>query len=38
MVKDATLEKNIEIMVPLFIKEGEAILVDTRSSEYLSRV
>jgi elongation factor P len=38
MVKPATLENNIEIMVPLFIKEGEAILVDTRSSEYLSRV
>jgi elongation factor P len=38
MVKPATLENNIEIMVPLFIKEGEAIMVDTRTSEYLSRV
>lgn len=38
MVKPATLENNLEVMVPLFIKEGESILVDTRSSEYLSRV
>ena len=38
MVKPATLENNIEIMVPLFIKEGETIRVDTRTSEYLERV
>ncbi|HMX44251.1 MAG TPA: elongation factor P, partial [Elusimicrobiota bacterium] len=38
MVKPATLENNIEIMVPLFIKEGEAIRVDTRTSEYVGRV
>ena len=37
MVKPATLENNIEINVPLFIKEGEAIRVDTRTSEYLER-
>jgi elongation factor P len=38
MVKPATLENQMEVMVPLFIKEGESILVDTRTSEYLSRV
>ncbi len=38
MVKPATLENDIEILVPLFIKEGEAIRVDTRTSEYVGRV
>jgi elongation factor P len=38
MVKPATLENDIEIMVPLFIKEGESIRVDTRTNEYVSRV
>ena len=38
MVKPATLENNIEINVPLFIKEGETIRVDTRTSEYVERV
>jgi elongation factor P len=37
MVKPATLENGIEISVPLFIKEGEAIRVDTRTSEYVER-
>lgn len=37
MVKPATLENDIEINVPLFIKEGEAIRVDTRTSEYVER-
>ncbi len=37
MVKPATLENGIEINVPLFIKEGESIRVDTRTSEYLER-
>lgn len=37
MVKPATLENGIELSVPLFIKEGEAIRVDTRTSEYLER-
>lgn len=38
MVKPATLENGIEITVPLFIKEGESIRVDTRTAEYIERV
>ncbi len=38
MVKPATLENNVEVMVPLFIKEGEAIRIDTRSGDYVGRV
>ncbi len=36
--KPATLETGITIQVPLFIKEGESIKVDTRSSIYIERV
>ncbi len=36
--KGAKLETGLEIQVPPFIGEGERILVDTRSGEYLSRV
>ena len=36
--KPATLETGAEIRVPLFINEGETILVDTRDGSYLSRV
>ena len=35
--KSATLENGVNIKVPLFIKEGEMIKVDTRTSEYLER-
>lgn len=35
--KPATLETGARVQVPLFIEEGEAIKVDTRSGEYLSR-
>jgi len=35
--KDAVTESGLIIKVPLFIKEGEAILVDTRSLEYQKR-
>jgi len=38
MMKPATLETGIEIQVPLFVKEGDTIRVDTRSGEYLSRM
>ena len=38
MMKPATLETGIEINVPLFVKEGDTIKVDTRSGEYLSRI
>ncbi len=36
--KPATLESGAVIQVPLFIKEGERIRVDTRSDSYLGRV
>ena len=35
--KPATLETGYELSVPLFIKEGEIIRVDTRTGEYLGR-
>lgn len=35
--KDATLETGYEIKVPLFIDEGEAILVSTRDGKYAGR-
>ena len=35
--KPATLETGYELNVPLFIKEGEMIRVDTRTGEYLGR-
>jgi elongation factor P len=38
MMKPATLETGVEVQVPLFIKEGDTIRVDTRSGEYLERV
>ncbi|MFA5976076.1 MAG: elongation factor P [Elusimicrobiota bacterium] len=37
MMKPATLETGVEIQVPLFVKEGDSIRVDTRTGEYLSR-
>jgi len=38
LVKPATLETGIEVAVPLFIKEGDIVKVDTRSGEYVERV
>lgn len=35
--KPATLETGISIQVPLFIKQDEVVLVDTRSGTYLGR-
>ncbi|MGN0544015.1 MAG: elongation factor P [Acutalibacteraceae bacterium] len=35
--KPAVLETGAEIKVPLFIEEGEMVVVDTRTGEYLSR-
>ena len=35
--KPATLETGIEIQVPLFIKQDEKVLVDTRDGSYLGR-
>ena len=36
--KPATLETGATVQVPLFIKEGEVIRVDTRSGTYVERV
>ena len=36
--KPATIETGAVLQVPLFIKEGETIRVDTRSGEYVERV
>lgn len=37
-VKPATLSTGAVVRVPLFVEQGEIIKVDTRSSEYVSRV
>ena len=37
-MKDATVEPGVQVRVPLFIKEGERIKVDTRTGEYSERV
>lgn len=36
-MKPATLETGLVVQVPLFIDEGETILVDSRTGEYLGR-
>ena len=36
--KPAILENGLSVKVPLFIKEGEKVRVDTRTSEYVERV
>lgn len=36
-LKPAKMETGIEVMVPLFINEGDVIKVDTRSGAYLER-
>ncbi|MBQ6570537.1 MAG: elongation factor P, partial [Clostridia bacterium] len=35
--KPATLETGAELMVPLFIEEGDMIRIDTRTGEYMER-
>lgn len=35
--KPVTLETGLEVQVPLFIKEGETVIVDTQTGEYVSR-
>ncbi|MEM7828629.1 MAG: elongation factor P [Candidatus Aenigmatarchaeota archaeon] len=37
IMKPATLETGLTVKVPLFIKEGDLIKVDTRTGEYLER-
>lgn len=36
-MKPAILETGLQINVPLFIEEGETVMVDTRTGEYLGR-
>jgi elongation factor P len=36
--KPATIETGAVVLVPLFLKEGETIRVDTRTGEYVERV
>jgi elongation factor P len=36
-MKPATLETGAEVQVPLFIKEGDSIRIDTRTGEYVER-
>ena len=36
-LKDATLETGYEIRVPLFINEGEVLIVSTKDGKYVSR-
>jgi elongation factor P len=38
MNKKATLSSGLEISVPLFVKEGDKIRVDTRTNQYIERV
>jgi len=38
MGKQATLETGAEVMVPLFIKEGDLVKVDTLTGEYIERI
>ena len=37
VTKPATVETGAEIKVPLFINEGETVVVDTRTGDYVSR-
>ncbi len=36
--KPATVETGAQVMVPLFVNQGEKIQIDTRTGEYLKRV
>lgn len=38
ITKPAVLENGMEIKVPLFINEGDEIIVDTRTGQYVERV
>ena len=38
VTKPATVETGAIVTVPMFINEGDKIKIDTRTSEYLSRV
>jgi elongation factor P len=38
LTKNATLNTGLNVKVPLFLKEGDMVKVDTRTGEYLERV
>lgn len=38
VMKRATLETGLEILVPLFVQAGDTVRVDTRTGEYVTRV
>jgi elongation factor P len=38
VTKEVTLESGLKINVPLFVKEGDTLRVDTRTDEYVTRV
>ncbi len=38
VMKKATLETGLEILVPLFVQAGDTVRVDTRTGEYVTRV
>jgi elongation factor P len=35
--KEVLLENNFKVKAPMFIKEGDAVIIDTRTGEYVSR-
>jgi len=35
--KPAKLETGLVVQVPLFVQEGDRLIIDTRSGEYVSR-
>jgi len=37
VLKPATIETGAEVRVPIFIKEGDSIVIDTRTGEYVER-
>lgn len=38
VLKPAIVETGAKIQVPIFVEEGDKIKIDTRTSEYVSRV
>jgi len=38
IMKEATLDGDLHVQVPLFIKEGDTVRIDTRTGEYVERV
>jgi elongation factor P len=37
VTKEATLENGLEVRVPLFVKTGDAIRIDTRTKTYAGK-